>query len=65
MTVSRSEKKLFISFERWIFVLQKRMDSLQDAFIHPPKPCEAHFIMDALALFDYVWTVEQKHPLTA
>ncbi len=24
------------------------MDSLQEAFIHPPEPCEARFIMHAL-----------------
>ncbi len=28
------------------------MDSLQEAFIHPPDPCKAHFIMVAHALFD-------------
>ncbi len=28
------------------------MDSLQEAFIHPPEPCEAHFITDARTLFD-------------
>ncbi len=33
------------------FFLQKRMDSLQEAFIHPPEPCEAHFIMDSCTLF--------------
>ncbi len=48
-----------------IFFLQKRMDSLQEAFIQPPEPCEAHFIMDARTLFDVFWTVEQKHPTTA
>ncbi len=31
----------------------------------PPEPCEARFIMDAYALFDVLWTVEQKHPPTA
>ncbi len=41
------------------------MDSLQEAFIHPPEPCEARFIMDACTLFDLFWTVEQKHPPTA
>ncbi len=41
------------------------MDSLQEAFIHPPEPCEARFIMDARTLFDVFWTVEQKHPPTA
>ncbi len=41
------------------------MDSLQEAFIHPPEPCEACFIMDACTLFDLFWTVEQKHPPTA
>ncbi len=52
-------------FEIWIFFLQKRMDSQQDAFIHLPEPCEAHFIMDACALFGVFWTIEQKHPPTA
>ncbi len=47
------------------FFLQKLMDSLQEAFIHAPELCEARFIMDALALFDVFWTVEQKNPLTA
>ncbi len=41
------------------------MYSLQEAFIHPPEPCEARFITDAHALFDVLWTVEQKHPPTA
>ncbi len=27
----------------WIFVLQKCIDSLQEAFIHPPEPCDARF----------------------
>ncbi len=27
------------------------MDSLQEAFIHPPAPCETRFIMDARTLF--------------
>ncbi len=42
--------------------LTNRMDSLQEAFIHPPEPCEACFITDARALFDMFWTVEQKYP---
>ncbi len=42
--------------------LTKRMDLLQEAFIHPPEPCEARFNMDGCALFDCFWTVEQKHP---
>ncbi len=46
MTVSRSERKVFITFEIWIYFLQKCMDSLQEAFIHAPEPCEARF-MDA------------------
>ncbi len=40
------------------------MDSLQEDFIHPPEPCEAHFIMDGCALLDFFWTVEKKHLLT-
>ncbi len=61
-TVRWSEREVFITFEIWIFFLQKRMDSLQEAFIHPPEPCKARFIMDACTLFDVFWTVEQKHP---
>ncbi len=64
MTVSRSERKVFITFEIWIFFSQKCMDSLQEAFTHAPELCEARFIMDARALFDVLWTVETKtHPL--
>ncbi len=58
MTDSRNDRKVFITFEIWIFVLQKRMDSLQEVFIHAPEPCEARFIMDVRALFDVIWTVE-------
>ncbi len=32
--------------------LQKRMDSLQEAFIHAPELCEERFITYARALFD-------------
>ncbi len=55
--------------EKWLlhlkygyFFLQKHMDSLQEAFIHPLEPCEARFIMDAHTLFNVSWTVEQKDP---
>ncbi len=34
---------MFITFEIWIFFLQKRMDSLQEAFIHPTELCDARF----------------------
>ncbi len=37
-----------------IIFLQKCIDSLQEAFIHPLEPCEARFNMDAYALFDYI-----------
>ncbi len=33
--------------------------------IHALGPCEAQFIMDAVALFNVFWTVKQKHPPTA
>ncbi len=39
--------------------LQKYMDLLQEAFIL------YNFFMDARALFNVFWTVEQKQPLTA
>ncbi len=64
-TATGSERKVFITFEIWIFFLQKLMDLLQEAFIHVPEPCEACFILDACALFDILWTVEKKHPPTA
>ncbi len=32
--------------------LTKRMDLLQEAFIHAPELCEAHFTTDVRALFD-------------
>ncbi len=57
-------KKVFITFEIWIFILQKCIDSLQEAFNHPPEPCEACFIMDVHTLFHVFWTVDKKHPLT-
>ncbi len=41
-------------------IYKKCMDSLQEAFIHTPEPCDARFIMDAHFLFDVLWTVEQK-----
>ncbi len=57
--------KVFITFEIWIRFLQQHMDSLQEAFIHAPEPCEEHFIMEVLTLFNMFSTVEQKHPPTA
>ncbi len=63
-TDSVSERKVFITFEIWIYFLQKHIDPLQEAFIYAPEPSEAHFIMDTNALFDMFWTVEQKHPTT-
>ncbi len=54
-------KKVFITFEIWIFISQKCMDSLQEAFIHHPEPCEARFITDACTLFHVFWTVDKKH----
>ncbi len=56
-------KKVFIMFEIWIFILQKCMDSLQEAFIHSPEPCEACFITDVHTLFHVFWTVDKKHTL--
>ncbi len=46
------------TFEIWIFFLQKCMDSLQEAFIHSPEPCEACFITDVRSVFDVFWTVQ-------
>ncbi len=48
--VSGSVKKS-VMFEIWIFRLQKRIDLLQQAFIHP------------CTVFHVFWTVDNKHPL--
>ncbi len=40
-------EKCSLHLKIWMFFLQKCMDSLQEAFIYPPEPCEACFIMDA------------------
>ncbi len=37
------------------------MDSLQGAFMHPPEPCEARFIVDARTLFHVFRTGSRKH----
>ncbi len=44
-------------FEICIFFWQKRMDSQQEAFIHPSEPCEARFFMKSLTLFYVFRTV--------
>ncbi len=46
----------------FFFFLQKRIDLLQEAFIHPLEPRDARFNMNACALFDYFWPVEHYHP---
>ncbi len=60
-----AEVREMFMFEIWIFFLQKNMDLLQEAFIHSQELCEARFIMDSRTLFNVLWTVVQKHPLTA
>ncbi len=38
------------------------MDLLQEAFIHAPELCEAHFTTDVRALFDVLsWTETPAH----
>lgn len=37
------------------------MDSLQEAFIQPPKPHEALIFIDGCILLDLFWTLEEKH----
>ncbi len=56
-TVSGSYTKLFISVvNRDVFFLQKRIDLLREAFIHPPEPRDSHFNMDGGALFHNLFT---------
>ncbi len=38
---------------------------LNEAFIYPSEPCEAHFFMDTRTIFDDLRTAEQKHQMTA
>ncbi len=58
LTVRWSERCVYYVWNMDIFLT--KMHGF--AFIHPPKLCEASF-MDTRALFDVLWTVEQKHPL--
>ncbi len=46
-------EKCLSHFKYWSFSYKKRIDPLQEAFIHPPEPCEARFVMDGHVLFDY------------
>ncbi len=62
LDVRCSERKVFIMFEIWISIFQKRMDSLKGAFIHPPEPCEGYFITDAHTLFHIFRTRSSKYP---
>ncbi len=55
-------RKVFITFEIWIFILQKHMDSLQEDFIQPPEPCEARFITDAHTFILRLLNCWQKAP---
>ncbi len=62
-TVSGSDN-LFNYIWNMDIYLTKPMDSLQEAFIHPPELREGCFITDARTLFHVFWTVDNKHPLT-
>ncbi len=56
------EKSVYYIWNMDIYILQKCMDSLQEAFIHPPEPCEGRFITNACTLFHVFWTVDKKTP---
>ncbi len=43
------------------YILQKRINSLQESFIHPPPGAVWGTLIWMDALLDYSWTVEQKH----
>ncbi len=47
----------------FFFFLQKRMDSLQEAFIHPLELCEARFIMDLSEMDLWIWLLGGSHGL--
>ncbi len=51
MAVRYSEGEGFITFEMWIFIFLKRMNSLQRAIIHPPEPCKGRFITVRILYF--------------
>ncbi len=61
--VSGSERKVFITFEIWIFCYKNTWICYRRPLFTPPEPCEACFITDAHALFHVFWTVDKKHPI--
>ncbi len=63
MTVRWNEREVFITFE--IFLTKMHGFTTGGLYSWPGTVCEACFIMDAHALFDVFWTVQQKHPPTA
>lgn len=38
--------------------LEKHIDALEGAFIHPPKPSAARLVTNARDLFDDMWTIQ-------
>ncbi len=46
-----------------IFSYKNVLTRYTDGFSSPLEPCEARFIMDGCALFDFFWTVEKKQSL--
>ncbi len=56
------EKSIYNILKYGYFSYKKHMDLLQEAFIHPPELCEARFIMEVRALFDYFWTCWSETP---
>ncbi len=63
MTVRWSERDVFITFEIWIFILQKCMDSRQEAFIHPGAVW-GMFYYGCTHFISRLLNGWQKHPLT-
>ncbi len=46
---SAEVREKYLKHFKYGYFLQKCIDSLQEAFIHPPELCEARFIMNARA----------------
>ncbi len=57
------EKSVYYIWNMEIYLIKNTWIATGD-IIHPPEPCEAHFITNARILFHVFWTVDKKHPLT-
>ncbi len=55
-------KRGVYSIFKYGYCLTKTIPLATGGLYSPLEPCEACYIRDGCTLFDYFWTVEQKHP---